>query len=99
MDEASRYSVNLDELMEKVGARLSALLGLEAAIVTSGCAAAMAHATAACVAGSDPEKMQRLPDVRGLRDQIIIPKPSPNQYDHAFRAACQCGCDRYLKLL
>src|SRR5687768_12938308 len=63
MDEASRYSVNLDELMEKVGARLSSLLGSEAAIVTSGCAAAMAHGTAACVAGADPEKMQRLPNV------------------------------------
>src|SRR5918992_5139385 len=45
MDEASRYSVNLDELMERVGVRLASLLGAEAAIVTSGCAAALAHAT------------------------------------------------------
>jgi L-seryl-tRNA(Ser) seleniumtransferase len=86
MDEASRYSVNLDELMEKVGSRLATLLGSEAAIVTSGCAAALAHATAACVAGADPEQMQRLPDLRGMRDQIIMPKQSRNQYDHAFRS-------------
>ncbi|MGH9630313.1 MAG: aminotransferase class V-fold PLP-dependent enzyme [Bryobacteraceae bacterium] len=86
MDEASRYSVNLDELMEKVGARIAGLLGSEAAIVTSGCAAALAHATAAAVAGADPERMQQLPDLRGMRDRIIMPRQSRNQYDHAFRS-------------
>ena len=85
MDDASRYSVNLDELMDKVGARLAELLGAESAIVTSGCAAALTHATAAAVAGADPERMQRLPDLRGMRDQVIMPKQSRNQYDHAFR--------------
>jgi L-seryl-tRNA(Ser) seleniumtransferase len=85
MDEASRYSVNLDELMEKVGARLADLLGAESAIVTSGCAAALTHATAAALAGADPERMQRLPDLRGMRDEVIMPKQSRNQYDHAFR--------------
>lgn len=86
MDEASRYSVNLDELMEKVGARLAELLGAEAAIVTSGCAAALAHSTAAAIAGADPEKMQRLPHLDGMRDQVIMPKQSRNAYDHAFRS-------------
>jgi hypothetical protein len=46
MDDASRYSVNIDELMEKVGERIASLLGAEAAIVTAGCAAALTHATA-----------------------------------------------------
>src|SRR5262249_22173363 len=50
MDEASRWSVNLDELMEKVGQRLAEWMGSEAAIVTSGAAGALTHATAACVA-------------------------------------------------
>ncbi|MCL4850022.1 MAG: aminotransferase class V-fold PLP-dependent enzyme [Bryobacteraceae bacterium] len=86
MDEASRYSVNLDELMEKVGARLAELMGAEAAIVTSGCAAALAHSTAAAIAGADPEKMQRLPHLDGMRDQVIMPKQSRNAYDHAFRS-------------
>lgn len=86
MEEASHYSVNLDELMDKVGARIAGLLGAESAIVTAGCAAALAHATAAAVAGADPEKMQQLPDLRGLKDQVIMPKQSRNQYDHALRS-------------
>ncbi len=86
MEEASHYPVNLDELMDKVGARIAELLGAEAAIVTAGCAAALVHATAACVAGADPEKMQQLPDLTGLKDQMIMPRQSRNQYDHAFRS-------------
>ena len=84
--QAADYAVDLDELMEKAGARIAELIGCEAAIVTSGAAAALSHATAACIAGSDPELMQQLPDLRGLRDEVIMPKESRNEYDHAFRS-------------
>src|SRR6476619_3308269 len=53
--QAADHAVDLDELMEKVGTRIAELLGCEFAIVTSGAAAALSHATAACIAGSDPE--------------------------------------------
>src|SRR4029434_5441405 len=79
---------HLDELMEKVGQHLAELTGAEFGIVTAGCAAALTHVTAACVAGADPEKMQRLPDLTGLRNEVIIPKASRNVYDHAIR---MCG--------
>jgi L-seryl-tRNA(Ser) seleniumtransferase len=85
MEEASHFPVNLDELMEKVGERLANLLGCESGIVTSGCSAALVHATAACVAGSDPEKLLQLPNLKGLKDQVIMPKQSRNAYDHAIR--------------
>jgi D-glucosaminate-6-phosphate ammonia-lyase len=85
MEEASHYPVNLDELMEKVGEQLAQLLGCESGIVTAGCAAALVHATAACVAGSDPEKMLQLPNLQGLKDQVIMPRQSRNVYDHAIR--------------
>src|SRR5262245_8762177 len=61
MDEASRHYVHLDELMDGVGRRLAELTKAEWGIVTAGCAAALTHATAACIAGSNPEKMQRIP--------------------------------------
>ena len=48
-----------DAAYEKAGARIAEWLGAEAAIVTSGAAAALTHATAACVAGGDPEKMKQ----------------------------------------
>lgn len=85
MDEASRHYVHLDELMEKVGQQLASLTGAEFGIVTAGCAAALTVVTAACVAGADPEKMQRLPDTSGMKNEVIMPRASRNVYDHAIR--------------
>jgi L-seryl-tRNA(Ser) seleniumtransferase len=85
MMEASRHYVHLDELMEGVSKRLAELTKAEYGIVTAGCAAAITHATAACIAGADPERMQRLPDLTGLKNQVVMPRYSRNQYDHASR--------------
>jgi D-glucosaminate-6-phosphate ammonia-lyase len=85
IEQASHYHVNLDELMDKVSERLSKLLQVEWGIVTAGAAAAMTHATAGCIAGTDPEKMQRLPNLDGLKNEVIMPRESRNVYDHATR--------------
>ena len=85
MDEASRHYVHLDELMDGVGRRLAELTKAEWGIVTAGCAAAATHATAACIAGSNPEKMQRLPILDGLKNEVVMPRQSRNVYDHAIR--------------
>jgi L-seryl-tRNA(Ser) seleniumtransferase len=85
MDQASRHYVHLDELMDAVGRRLAEITGAEWGMVSNGCAAALAHSTAACIAGADPEKLQRLPDTRGLKNEVIAPAYSRNVYDHAVR--------------
>ncbi len=85
MDDASRGYVQMDELMDGVGARLAELTGAEWGIVTAGCCAALTHATSAAIAGFNPERMQRLPDLTGLKDEVIIPAYSRNVYDHAIR--------------
>ena len=85
MDEASRSFVHMDELMEGVSKRLAELTGADWGIVTNGCCAAIAHTTAACIAGSNPERMQRLPNLAGLKNEVIIPTYSRNVYDHAVR--------------
>lgn len=85
MLEASKHYVHLDELMLAVSKRLAALTGADWGIVTNGCAAALTHATAACIAGADPEKLQRLPYLAGLKNQVIVPRHSRNVYDHAIR--------------
>lgn len=85
MEQAAHFHVDLDELMERVSARLAELLRVEWAIVTAGTAAALTHATAACLVGTDPEKIQRLPNLEGLKDEVIIPRESRNAYDHAIR--------------
>jgi D-glucosaminate-6-phosphate ammonia-lyase len=85
MEEASRHYVQMDELMEAVGQRLAEITKAEWGIVTAGCSAAITNATAACIAGSNPERMQRLPNLRGLKNEIIMAKYSRNVYDHAAR--------------
>ncbi|HZT33058.1 MAG TPA: hypothetical protein VFA33_24435 [Bryobacteraceae bacterium] len=85
MDEASRQYVHIDELADAVGNRLAELTGAEWGIVTSGCAAAMTHGTSACITGGDPEKLQRLPDLTGLKDEVVVPRYCRNVYDHAVR--------------
>ena len=85
MDEASRGYVHMDELMDAVGKRLVELTGAEWGIVTAGCSAAITHATAACIAGGNPERIQRLPDLTGLKSEVVVPAYSRNVYDHAAR--------------
>ena len=85
MLEASKHFVHIDELMDAVGERIAEITGAESAIVTCGCAAALTHATAGCIAGGDPEKIQRLPDLSGMKNEVVAPDYSRNVYDHALR--------------
>ena len=85
MEEASRHYVHLDELMNGVSRRIAEITQAEWAIVTNGCSAALTHFTAAAIAGFNPERMQRLPDLSGLKNEVIIPSYSRNQYDHSIR--------------
>jgi uncharacterized pyridoxal phosphate-dependent enzyme len=85
MDEASRSYVHMDELMEGVSKRLAQITQAEWGIVTAGCAAGMTAVTAAAIAGTNPEHMQRVPDLTGLKNEVVIPTYSRNQYDHAIR--------------
>lgn len=85
MEEASKHYVHMDELMNAVGKRLAELTGAEWGIVTSGAAAGLCCVTAACVAGSDPEKMALLPDCSKLKNEVLVPPHHRNVYDHAIR--------------
>ena len=82
---ASQRYVNIDELMEAVGVRIAELMDCEWGLITDGCAAALCQVTAACVAGSDPEKMIRLPDTTGMKNEVIVQTCHRNVYDHAIR--------------
>ncbi len=84
---AAEHFVFLDEMMDAIGKRLAELTGAEWGMFSSGCAAAIAHATAACVAGGDPDLHTRIPDLTGFaKDQVVIPTHSRNQYDQAIRS-------------
>jgi L-seryl-tRNA(Ser) seleniumtransferase len=87
MDAAARHYVHLDELAEAIGARLATLTGAEWGLVTSGCSAALTHATSACIAGGNPDLHVRIPNLAGFaKDEVIIPRHSRNVYDAAVRS-------------
>lgn len=85
MVDASKHFVDLDELQRKVGERIAEMTRNEACYVSSGAAAGLSLATAACITGQDPAAIQQLPDLTGLKNEVIVHKSHRNGYDHAVR--------------
>ena len=63
--EANATWVSLPELLDRTGERVAELCGAPAGRVVPGASAAIALATAACVARGDGEVNERLPEVAG----------------------------------
>ncbi|HTO11687.1 MAG TPA: aminotransferase class V-fold PLP-dependent enzyme [Candidatus Binatia bacterium] len=87
MREASTTLVNLDELNEAAGAAIARMLGAEAAFVSAGASSGLILQAAACIAGTDPARITRLPDTRGMRNEIVIQRAHRFAYDQAYRVA------------
>jgi D-glucosaminate-6-phosphate ammonia-lyase len=86
MHAASGFFVQYDELAFGIGRRLADLSGAEWGMVSAGCAAGIKHVTAACVAGGNPERLIRIPDLSGFdKTEVVIPRSSRNAYDHGIR--------------
>jgi D-glucosaminate-6-phosphate ammonia-lyase len=85
---AARHFVMLDELHDKVGQRIASLVRCEAAMVTCGAASALTLGTAAVLTGKDPQKIVDLPNLAGMKSEVIIQKSHRFGYDHAVR---NCG--------
>lgn len=88
MNYASKQFVNINELQEAVGKRLAELIGCEAVMVTSGAAAALTVGTAACLTGKNQDFIKRIPDLTGMKSEVIVQKSHRYPYDHAVR---NCG--------
>jgi len=87
MRQAGEHYVYLEELQAAAGKQIAQWVGVEAAMVTSGAAGAMTLATAACVAGKDPDKIRRIPDTTGMKTEVVVQKSHRNGFDHAVRNA------------
>src|ERR1044071_4732245 len=86
MEAACQFNVQLDELADAVGRRLGGLTGAGGGIGLGGCAGGLKHVTAACVAGGNPEKLIRIPDLAGFdKTEVVSPRSSRSVYDHAIR--------------
>lgn len=85
---AGQYVV-LDELQDKVGARLAELIGCEAATVTAGAASAITLGTAGVLSGLDPKKASQIPnDLSNMKSEVIMQKSHVIGYAHAIK---NCG--------
>jgi L-seryl-tRNA(Ser) seleniumtransferase len=85
MEAAGSAYVNIDELKLAAGNRIGELMQCEFGLVTNGCAAALAHATAGAIAGTDPAKQARLPYTDGMKNEIIIQKSHRFGYDVSIK--------------
>src|SRR5690349_11190248 len=86
MEAASKNFVQYDELAYAIGQRLADITKAEWGMVSAGCAAGLKHVTAACVAGGNPEKLIRIPDLTGFeKTEVVAARSARNVYDHAVR--------------
>lgn len=85
---ASKHYVMLDELHDRVGARIASLVKADAAMVTAGAASALTLGTAGVLTGTDPQKIINLPNLEGMKNEVIIQASHRFGYDHAVR---NCG--------
>ena len=86
MDYAIRNKIRMSDLQDAVGRRIAALLGANAAMVTSGATGAIILGTAACMTGGNRERQERIPDTTGMPNEVLILKSQLYLYDRSIRA-------------
>ena len=86
MREAADYFIPLEEMQIKVGEKIAEMTQNEAAYVSSGAAGGITLSVAACIAGTDPAKIDAFPYLEGIdKKEVIFIKTQRNGYDYAAR--------------
>ena len=75
IESAGLLFVDTRELQASAGEYIAEMLGVEAALPTPGCAAAVMFSIAGCMAGDDVEKQRRIPDTTGMKNQVVLQGP------------------------
>ncbi len=89
MAMAGRHFVSIPELEVAAGKHIVKMLNLPqgySAIVTSGAAAAMQSGLSGILTGDNPKFIQQLPDLTGMKSEVIIQKSHRNPFDHQLRS-------------
>src|SRR2546426_1576338 len=88
MAQAGRHFVRMPELEVAAGKRIAEMLKLPegyAALVTSGAAAAMQSGLAGILTGDNETFIRQIPDLTGMKSEVIIQKSHRNPFDHQLR--------------
>jgi uncharacterized pyridoxal phosphate-dependent enzyme len=86
---AGRHFVNIPELEVAAGKRIAEMLKLPpdySALVTCGAAAAMLSGLAGILTRDNPQFIRQLPELTGMKSEVIIQKSHRNPFDHQLRA-------------
>ena len=86
---AGRHFVSIPELEVAAGNRIAQMLKLPdgyTALVTSGAAAAMQSGLAGILTGDNEALIRQLPDLTGMKSEVIIQKAHRNPFDHQLRS-------------
>src|SRR5271155_4869859 len=89
MTMAGHHFVSVPELEVAAGKRISEMLKLPegyTALVTSGAAAAIQSGLAGILTGGNEALIQQLPDLAGMKSEVIIQKSHRNPFDHQLRS-------------
>ncbi len=84
MVAASHECVDMVELQAAASRVITRVTAAQAGIVTSGASAGILLGAAACLAGLDPARMNRLPEVPDGRNEFIVVRSQRNMYDRAL---------------
>jgi L-seryl-tRNA(Ser) seleniumtransferase len=87
MQSASTECVDMVALQAAACRVIARVTGAQAGIVTSGASAGVLLGAAACLAGLDPARMNRLPEVADARRDFIVVRSQRNMYDRALVVA------------
>jgi L-seryl-tRNA(Ser) seleniumtransferase len=85
----SQHFCSIPALEVAAGRRIAEMLKLPdgyTALVTSGAAAAMQSGLAGILTGDSEQFIQQLPDLTGMKSEVIIQKSHRNGFDHQLRA-------------
>src|SRR5437879_6391136 len=88
MAQAGRHFVRMPELEVAAGKRIAEMLKLPegyTALVTSGAAAAMQSGLAGILTGDNETFIRQIPDLSGMKSEVIIQKSHRNPFDHQLR--------------
>lgn len=83
--QVSTQFAMLDEVQDKVGEKIATLCHAEAATVTAGCWSALVLGTAGVLTGMDMKKVAQLPDIAGMKAEVIVQKGHNVGYVHALK--------------
>ncbi len=80
----SKEFILINDLQDKVGEKIAAICHAEAAMVTAGCWSALVLGTAGVLTGMDMKKVAQLPDLEGIKSEVIVQKGHNEGYVHAL---------------